>query len=211
MHYNTILWDWNGTILDDTPAAFEATNILLTRHGYPQITLDFYRDNMETPVVNFYAKIFDLQKHSMDQLDAEWCILYNRLSPKITLHRGIREVLAFFDSHDCRQAVLSAFQTEIIEGYAKKFGVDRYFHKILGTRNIVAESKTQRGLAYIAENDLNPRETLYIGDTVHDFKTARDLGTDCILFSQGQQSPGLLRACGVPVYESYAELMATIG
>ena len=109
------------------------------------------------------------------------------------------------------QAVLSAFQTEIIEVYATRFGVAQYFHQILGTRNIVAESKTLRGKTYMAENHLNPRETLYIGDTVHDFETARDLGTDCILLSCGQQSPKLLRACGVPVCESYAELMAAIG
>ncbi|MBQ2748955.1 MAG: HAD family hydrolase [Clostridia bacterium] len=211
MTYKNILWDWNGTILNDTPVAFEATNILLARYGYPQITLDFYKDNMETPVVNFYAKIFDLSRHSMDQLDAEWCVLYNALSPQIALHQGAKELLEALHDKGFHQAVLSAFQTEIIEDYAKRFGVDLYFHKILGTRNIVAESKTLRGKAYMAENHLNPRETLYIGDTVHDFETARDLGTDCILFSQGQQSPGLLRACGVPVCESYAELMAAIG
>ena len=51
-----------------------------------------------------------------------------------------------------------------------------------------------------------PKQTLYIGDTVHDYNTARDLGVDCILFSGGQQSPKLLKQCGVPVYDSFADI-----
>lgn len=53
MKYKNILWDWNGTILNDTPVAFEATNILLKKYHYPTITLEYYRDNMDTPIVNF--------------------------------------------------------------------------------------------------------------------------------------------------------------
>lgn len=82
MKYKNILWDWNGTILNDTPVAFEATNILLKRYDYPTITLEFYRDNMDTPIVNFYSKIFDLNKHDMQMLDDEWGVMYHQLSDK---------------------------------------------------------------------------------------------------------------------------------
>ena len=51
-----------------------------------------------------------------------------------------------------------------------------------------------------------PEHTLYIGDTVHDYDTARDLGVDCILFSGGQQSPKLLKQCDVPVYNNFVDI-----
>ena len=206
MKYKNILWDWNGTILNDTPVAFEATNILLKRYGYPTITLEYYRDNMDTPIINFYSKIFDLSKHDMQRLDDEWGVLYHELSDKIGLHKGVEELLRFFAKENCRQVVLSAFKTEEITKYARKFSIEHYFENILGTQNIVMESKTMRGKRYMQEHNLHPEQTLYVGDTVHDSDTARELGIDCVLFSGGQQSPKLLQQCGVPVFDSFTEM-----
>lgn len=76
---------------------------------------------------------------------------------------------------------------------------------VLSTYNTM-ESKTARGRRYMQEHGFAPEQTLYIGDTVHDYETASDLGVDCILFSGGQQSPKLLKRCGVPVYDTFADI-----
>ena len=206
MKYKNIIWDWNGTILNDTPVAFEATNILLKRYGYPTITLEYYRDNIDTPIVNFYSKIFDLNKHDMQMLDDEWGVLYNQLSYKIGLHAGVEEMLSAFADNNLNQIILSAFKTNEITKYARKFSIEHYFDNILGTQNIVMESKTVRGRRYMQEHRFVSEHTVYIGDTVHDYHTARDLCVDCILFSGGQQSPRLLQQCGVPVYDNFVDI-----
>ena len=210
MKYKNIIWDWNGTILNDAPVAFEATNILLERYGYPKITLEYYRDNVDTPIVNFYNKIFDLKKHDMQMLDDEWGVLYNHLSDKIELHADVEEMLSTFADKNINQIILSAFKTNEITKYARKFSIEHYFDDILGTQNIVMESKTVRGKRYMLEHGFAPNQTLYIGDTVHDYETARGLGADCILFSGGQQSPNLLKKCGVPVYDTFAEMLKVL-
>ena len=206
MKYKNIIWDWNGTILNDAPVAFEATNILLERYGYPKITLEYYRDNVDTPIVNVYSKIFDLNRHDMEMLDDEWGVLYNHLSDKIKLHADVEEMLSAFANNNLNQIILSAFKTNEITKYARKFSIENYFDDILGTQNIVMESKTIRGRRYMQKHGFAPKQTLYIGDTVHDFDTASGLGVDCILFSGGQQSPKLLKQCGVPVYDSFADV-----
>ena len=203
MKYKNIIWDWNGTILNDAPVAFEATIILLERYGYPTITLEYYRDNVDTPIVNFYSKIFDFNRHNMEMLDDEWGVLYNKLSEKIDLHTGVEEILRLFADKNINQIILSAFKTNEITKYARKFSIEHYFDDILGTQNIVMESKTVRGRRYMQEHGFALEQTLYIGDTVHDYDTARGLGVDCILFSGGQQSPKLLKQCGVPVFDDF--------
>lgn len=203
MKYKNIIWDWNGTILNDAPVAFEATNILLERYGYPKITLEYYRDNVDTPIVNFYSKIFDFNRHNMEMLDDEWGVLYNHLSDKIELHADVEEMLSAFANNNLNQIILSAFKTNEITKYARKFSIENYFDDILGTQNIVMESKTIRGRRYMQEHGFVPEQTLYIGDTVHDYDTACNLGIDCILFSGGQQSPKLLKQCGVPVFDDF--------
>lgn len=206
MRYKNILWDWNGTILNDAPIAFEATNILLKRYNYPTITFEYYRDNVDTPIVNFYSKIFDLSKENMDTLDNEWCVLYNKLSDKINLQKDVESILKKFSEHNCHQTVLSAFRTEEIIKFADKFSVRHYFKDILGTQNIVMESKTMRGKKYMQENNLEPKDTLYIGDTVHDCDTAKGLGIDCVLLSCGQQSEKVLKKCDVLLFDSFKKL-----
>ena len=93
-----------------------------------------------------------------------------------------------------------------ITKYARKFSIEHYFEDILGTQNIVMESKTVRGRRYMQEHGFVPEQTVYIGDTVHDYDTACGLGVDCILFSGGQQSPRLLQQCGLPVYDNFVDI-----
>ena len=205
MKYKNIIWDWNGTIIDDTAVAFEATNILLKKYGYPTISLEFYRDNIDTPVVNFYKKIFDLSKQSMETLDKEWGVLYNKLSKKTGLHKDVVKALDYFRKENCRQIILSAFKTAEITKYAESLNVKHYFVDILGTEGIAMESKAVRGKRYFQENYFDLKETLYIGDTLHDYETAQQLEIDCILVSCGQQSPRQLNKCDTTVYNSFTE------
>ena len=53
----TILWDWNGTLLDDTDACVASLNLMLERRGVKPITLEFYRREFAFPVRSFYEKI----------------------------------------------------------------------------------------------------------------------------------------------------------
>ena len=121
----------------------------------------------------------------------------------IDLHAGVKEILRSFADKNINQIILSAFKTIEITKYARRFSIEQYFDDILGTQSIVMESKTVRGRRYMQEHGFAPEQTLYIGDTVHDYDTARGLGVDCILFSGGQQSPKLLKQCGVPVFDDF--------
>ena len=206
MKYKSIIWDWNGTIINDTPVALEATNSLLQRFGYPVISLEYYRENVDTPIVRFYSKIFDLSKHDVKMIDDEWGLLYDRLSDKIELNAGVKDMLRSFADSRLDQIILSAFKTIEITKYAHRFSIEHYFTDILGTENIVMESKTVRGKRYMQEHGFVPEKTLYIGDTVHDYETARNLDIDCILFSGGQQSPKLLKQCGAPVCDTFDDI-----
>ena len=67
---------------------------------------------------------------------------YNQLSDKIQLHAGVEEMLSTFADNNLNQIILSAFKTNEITKYARKFSIEHYFEDILGTQNIVMESKT---------------------------------------------------------------------
>ena len=54
-----IVWDWNGTIIDDVGIALDAVNDMLREKKRPEITLEQYRQAMDTPILRFYERFFD--------------------------------------------------------------------------------------------------------------------------------------------------------
>jgi phosphoglycolate phosphatase len=44
MRFRHIIWDWNGTLLDDAQAGVNAINAMLAARGLSPITLSHYRD-----------------------------------------------------------------------------------------------------------------------------------------------------------------------
>ena len=70
MRPELILWDWNGTLLDDVELCVDALNRLLARFGYPQrYDREQYRAIFGFPVQDYYARAgFDFARHSFDEL-----------------------------------------------------------------------------------------------------------------------------------------------
>ena len=51
MKLQLVLWDWNGTLLDDVTLCVDALNRLLARYGYDrQYDLDGYRKIFGFPI-----------------------------------------------------------------------------------------------------------------------------------------------------------------
>ena len=51
-----IIFDWSGTLVDDLPGVWKATNHVLEQAGAPTLTLDEFRSDFELPFTNFYDR-----------------------------------------------------------------------------------------------------------------------------------------------------------
>ena len=71
--YRHIIWDWNGTLWDDTWLCVEINNHMLQRRSLPEITADTYRDTLCFPVVDYYCQLgFDYESDSYNRLAEEF-------------------------------------------------------------------------------------------------------------------------------------------
>ena len=52
-----IIWDFNGTLLNDAQLSVDLDNYVFDRIGVPRITLEDYRNNMTMPVRDFYPLV----------------------------------------------------------------------------------------------------------------------------------------------------------
>lgn len=204
MVYTHILWDFNGTILNDVETGITSVNTLLRRRGMPLLSnVDDYHEVFMFPIVEYYQKLgFDFERESFDDLAVEWVneYLYNVRHAKV--RDGVIETLSKIQ---VPQIVLSATEINMLKEQLIDLGILKYFSEIIGLDNIKAGSKIDIAMEWVER--VKPKSAVLIGDTIHDYETATAMGIDCILVAGGHQSKDTLLECGVPVLNNVSELL----
>ena len=205
-----IIWDFNGTLLDDLPAAMAAVTDMLRARGGPDMTPDWYYSLVEMPIIRFYQKIPLLADVPFDTLAREFNDGYVRHQDRIGLAAGALEALGAFKTAGASQSILSSFEQSRIEGWLGRFGIAAFFEAVLGADDLRSEGKIHRARSWAEAIDLDRAHTVLIGDTVHDWEAAEALDVRCILVSYGHQRREDLAACGVPILQDLSALPALL-
>ncbi|MBO7654548.1 MAG: HAD family hydrolase [Kiritimatiellae bacterium] len=191
-----IIWDWNGTLLDDVDAALNAINRMLQARGLPTLGLTRYRDIFGFPVRDFYRKAgFVLEREDWDAMAEEFHRLFLS-EPAIRLHRHARETLQHIRDLGIPQSILSASEQSILTGMLRDYDLVPFFTHICGVDNLNGASKLELGETLVRRIQLPPETILMIGDTLHDAEVARALGIRCLLIASGHQSAERLATAG---------------
>jgi len=212
MRPELILWDWNGTLLDDVGLCVDALNRLLARFGYPQhYDRETYRAIFDFPIEDYYRRAgFDFARHSFAELAADYMKDYIPSSESCPLADGAVETLDAFAAAGLRQVILSASPLSTLEAQVAQRGIRPYFDALLGLGDIYAHSKVELGLSYLRRTGFDVSRAVMIGDTRHDFEVAQALGVRCVLVASGHQPPETLQSCGVPVAAGLREAASLI-
>ena len=82
MRYTDVIWDFNGTLLDDAGAGLACVEELLRRRGLPPLgSLARYREVFRFPIRDYYTDIgFDFSREPYEALADEWALLYDELA-----------------------------------------------------------------------------------------------------------------------------------
>ena len=201
------MWDFNGTIFDDVGAGIDAVNKMLSERGLNVIeSRERYKEIFDFPIEEYYRGLgFDFDKEPYEYLAPIWVDLYNRNAEHAELCRGVKETMESVREMGVEQSVLSACELGMLNRYLKKLGVDVYLSEVMGLDNIHARSKLALAYEWIEKN--KDARVLMIGDTTHDYETARALGADCVLYAGGHQCREKLEKCSCPVINEIEEII----
>lgn len=206
-----VLWDWNGTLLDDLTYAIGVRNRTFPAFGLPRIgSVAEYHRQFTFPVRRYYERA-GVTDETFVAVAHAWMAEYVRGFDAVPLHGDAVETLARFAAAGVRQAVLSATRRDMLESQIARFPIRAYFTDVLGLSDIYARSKEAVGLDYLARCGVPAASTLMIGDTLHDAEVARAMGTGCVLVARGHQSRETLLTAGVPVMDTLLEAAAWAG
>jgi len=207
MKYKHIIWDYNGTILDDAQIVLDILNTMLKKRDLPICSMEGYREVFDFPIIDYYKKVgFDFNKYSFDELADEFMDLYDRLLESCQLRKGILDFIKKLHANGYQQSILTAGREQGIKREVKDFGLDKYITEITGLHNNKAESKVHLAELHLEKIKVDPKDILFIGDTTHDKQVANKIGCDCVLFAGGHQSVERLKAVNNKVASTTSEI-----
>lgn len=206
-----IIWDWNGTLLDDVEIVIAAMNVLLKKRKLALLDYKTYKDIFTFPVQDYYAHLgFDFGIEAFEELATEYIAELNSDKYCFKLYTGAKKILDEIRIKGITQSILSASQEEELNDIVKRLGIGGYFKKIAGLDNHYAKSKVEKGKEFLAELELKPQEVLLVGDTVHDYEVSQEIGCDCLLVANGHQSYERLAILEVDIVNSLSDVIMFI-
>jgi len=181
-----LIWDWNGTLLDDVHLNVYVINQLRRQEGLPALSLTRYRHAFGFPIRDFYERIgFDFTKTSYETLAERYWALYEEMFPLCPLNEGAVETVSALG---CKHIILSASPRSALQAQVAQFpDLIKHIDRIMGTDNTLGTSKTALAERLRDEHLCAPDEMAVVGDTDHDAATAAVLGCPFIPFAGGHQ------------------------
>lgn len=209
--YRHVVWDWNGTLLDDTWLCCEALNAMLAERGLPLVDPADYTRIFEFPVQNVYRKVGLLPDEAeFERISRHFVATYESRKAECVLHHGALELIDRLADLGFTHSVLSAYHSDLLANTLETMSLAPRFRKLCGGSDIHARSKAERARHHLQDLAVESHDALYIGDTTHDLESARVMGVDCILVAHGGQHRSRLEGHGARVINNFAELLAEL-
>lgn len=208
MKYKHIIWDWNGTLLDDVDQCIAVVNELLKQRDLPLLTKQRYHELFDFPAIDFYRRLgMDFTSESYENLARDYMELYAALVARCQLQAGAEKSLQTLKSAGVTHSVLSAYHQQRLDEAVDHFTLRKWFIRVVGLNDFYAHSKLENGKQWVKELEYQPRHILLLGDTLHDYEVAGAMGVDCALLSCGHQPQSRLELSGAPVFDSLKEIV----
>lgn len=191
MSYTDIIWDWNGTLVDDVAVSVDCVNDIFTLYNMPHTTIEEYLSVITPSLEEYYGRYFDMTRHTMTELLSLFQKYYKQRANQLVLMNGAADALRLLKESGKRQYIVSSFEQSALNDSVKMLGVRDYFDIISGCDDIHCGSKSERARKIVQ----NSEKAVLIGDSVCDYITATEAGCDCILIASGHQQKSDLLKC----------------
>jgi phosphoglycolate phosphatase len=183
-----IIFDWSGTLVDDLPAVWRATNYVLAQAQREEMTLEKFRAEFCLPFTIFYDR--HTPHIPLPQLETWFHTHFKQVQHSVCELPHAREFLEFCRAKKLRTFLLSTVHSDHFAAQESVTG----FGKFLDKPYVGVWDKRKKIHDILAENHLRPDETLFIGDMQHDIETARHGGIHSCAVLTGYNTLHQLRA-----------------
>jgi len=207
-----VIWDWNGTLLDDAEFTITLTIQLFERHGFPPLTAEMYRENFTRPIPAFFEKVLGrpLERDEWASLDAAFHNAYHQGVEALQLAAGAAETMNALRDAGITQSLLSLHPHDMLIATINDRALGHYFERVDGALQGRHETKERALREHVQALGIAPDEAVLIGDSVDDAEAAQMVGVQPLLVRGGLHAESHLERVGVPLLDSLPEALAYV-
>jgi phosphoglycolate phosphatase-like HAD superfamily hydrolase len=205
-----LVWDWNGTLLNDLELVVSATNTVFATLGGRPVTAEEHRLHFRRPVADFYASVLGraVDADEFDQLDA---IFHDAYRAGLTTCALADDAADAMRSWPGTQSLLSMWFHEDLVPAVTAFGLDGRFSRVDGVRVTPGGDRAYKSghlASHLESLGIEGRNTVLIGDSIDDADAAESVGAAAVLYTGGFTHRDRLHASGRPVADTLSEAVA---
>jgi phosphoglycolate phosphatase len=188
--FRALIFDWSGTLVDDMGPTLDATNAVLAQFGKPAMTWEEFRGRFRLPYSEFYEEV--LPGVPLAELEDHFRTGFRESGQKVRPLEGTAEFLRWCRENGVRMFVLTSMDAQEFASQVTSFGFEGHFEQtyagVLDKRKVIHEILETHGL--------EPKDTGYVGDMVHDIETALHGGVVPVGVLSGYDGSERLAAAG---------------
>jgi phosphoglycolate phosphatase-like HAD superfamily hydrolase len=208
-----IVWDWNGTLLDDNEAVLAAVNKVCAGFDRAFITLEHWQSIFSRPLLQCYERLLERNLSTEDwvTLDVLYHNEYRELLSTCKLAAGVPDGLRAWQASGRTQSLLSMWFHDELVPLITEYGLADLFVRVDGLRHATGGgSKAEHLAEHLDAQGLDAADVVLVGDVVDDAEAAAHVGTGCVLVTTGVMSRSALEATGMPVVDSVDEALGLL-
>lgn len=206
-----IIWDWNGTLIDDSRICVDVMNKMLSDRSFPVVDISGFAEAMDFPIILLFKNLgFDLIKEKFEDVIEEFLDGYEKRVFESSVRPEFVSIIKAFYERGISMSIVSASHDEYLQRAVRRYGLNNYFKCVSGLPDKNGVSKVEIGKRQIVELGINKKSCLMIGDTAHDFEVACDIGVRCWLFPSGHSRYKKLKLTGANVFTSSSDLAESL-
>jgi len=212
MAIHHVVWDWNGTLLDDVSLIAQVTSRTLEGLGCAPLDLDGYRRAYRRPITALYEHLLgrSLPPGEFERLDAAWHHQYSQGLGACRLFDDVADALAEVTALGWTQSLCSMFPDAELRAIVDRLAVAGHFLRIDGIRGSRGGRKEAHLREHIEALSLTGAEVVVIGDSLDDAEAAAACGAAAVLLTTGLHAEHDLRAAGVAVVDTVTAALRTV-
>ena len=203
-----LVWDWNGTLLDDLSLVVSSSNSAFAAIGGRSVDTDEHRRVFRRPVAEFYAEILEraVDAEEFGRLDRIFHDAYRLGLTTTSLAADAKDAIKSWPGS---QSLLSMWFHDELVPALDTYGLTGLFTRVDGLRTEVGGDLKAGHLArHLAELGVSGDRAVLIGDSLDDASAAASIGAACVLYTGGFTEPARLRASGAPVADTLVDAVA---
>jgi phosphoglycolate phosphatase len=190
--YKTIMFDFDGTIVDSSQAIFKTMNDMAKPYKFREVTEEeFYA--LRPLSFKERSRILGIPLYKIPMMGADFKRLYMKHIKSVQLIEGMREVILTLKKIGHPIGIISSNAVPNIELFLKNNGLD-LFDYVYSSGGLFGKHRTIG--KFLKRMQLKTKDLIYVGDEVRDIEACRKVGVPVIAVAWGIDPPELLSESG---------------